>query len=471
MAGRPPPRRARPPRRRPRGEGGDDERAPAEDAAADRTLDHVERQRREREGRPDAHDVEGHAVEPGARSVERDLDRPVPQVQAVRDARRSNGAGGRESSRRSGERPGRRPRRSAPPRRPRTARTRRGTSPRWCRGPARTRRRRRPRRRRRRPGAQRPVPPGASGRLATLGVGATVARVDATRSRAARRSAARGRACPCRSRPATGRPGRRGWPSATIEPTAPAMQNGAEQAGPAAGEAQAGERDERPDQVELLLDRERPGVAQRRGGGEDVEVGLAAGRRTASSPRRTGSRARRPGGCPAGPVGARGPAQTVTAPSTSRSAGSSRRARRAQNARRSMRRGPAELDEQQRRDEVAGEDEEGVDAEEAAPRPAGNPRWYAMTARTATARSPSSAGWCGNAGRAEPAPSTVSTSGARRRSLTPGALPCHPPPARAGQAIPRLTVRAVIFARRSCRAVACAAVVTSEVRVFLAFLP
>ena len=55
------------------------------------------------------------------------------------------------------------------------------------------------------------------------------------------------------------------------------------------------------------------------------------------------------------------------------------------------RRHPLPLEDEQRRDQEAREDEERVDAEEPALRPLVVP-WYAMTASTATARTPSSAG-------------------------------------------------------------------------------
>ena len=55
------------------------------------------------------------------------------------------------------------------------------------------------------------------------------------------------------------------------EPRAAAQHSG-EQRPQAAGEVHDPEHDQGPDHVELLLDRQRPGVQQRRGGGRLVEV-------------------------------------------------------------------------------------------------------------------------------------------------------------------------------------------------------
>ena len=61
----------------------------------------------------------------------------------------------------------------------------------------------------------------------------------------------------------------------TVEATTPATATPASTRRRAAREAEAPERHERPHQVELLLDRERPEVAERRRAREEVEVRLA----------------------------------------------------------------------------------------------------------------------------------------------------------------------------------------------------
>ena len=149
-----------------------------------------------------------------------------------------------------------------------------------------------------------------------------------------------------------------------------------EQAEPTSAPAQAGERHERPHEVELLLDRERPQVTERRRAGEQVEVRLP-GRDEApvgdveepgDAVAAEAARARR--------SAPRAAAKSATASSTRSRAGRRRRARRPQNApepdaaaRRTGGGVAAPLQHQQRGDQEAAEDEEGVDAEEAAGEP------------------------------------------------------------------------------------------------------
>ena len=197
------------------GEWGDDERAPTEETAADRTFDHVERQGREREGGGDADPVEGQRRRARCASGRARPGRASATGRGRRRCRRASGAGEPRAPGAAASAPGA----TAAAISTATATANTANPPRYMAAllsgttanaatqamaaatptawsvaaltPAgRVRAGSRPRCRRRRPPA---------------GVGAT-------RPRAGRRSAARERACRCRSRPARGRPGRRGSP-------------------------------------------------------------------------------------------------------------------------------------------------------------------------------------------------------------------------------------------------------------------
>ena len=139
-----------------------------------------------------------------------------------------------------------------------------------------------------------------------------------------------------------------------------------------AEQAEQPDEHQRPDQVELLLDRQRPQVQQRRRptdrrevrllDGDEVPVGDVRGRGQHRAAQTRPPRS-----------GARSATRADTTTSSVNSAGSSRRARRAQNALKSVRAGAHALAQQQRGDEVPADDEEDLDAEEATRHPRRRP--------------------------------------------------------------------------------------------------
>ena len=149
-----------------------------------------------------------------------------------------------------------------------------------------------------------------------------------------------------------------------------------------ASELEQDQEHERPQQVPLLLDREGPGVRERRGRPEQSEVRRAVERRIASSTRRAASRSRRRGSARSS-VGWPIPRRRPPPPS------STTRARAA--APGPARPEPPEIDpagravlgHEERRDQEAAQHEEDVDAQEPARAPMTRLR-VGITATTAT---------------------------------------------------------------------------------------
>ena len=133
--------------------------------------------------------------------------------------------------------------------------------------------------------------------------------------------------------------------------------------------AQPEHQQRRPQQVELLFDRERPEVLQQRGPAGLRRVRLV--RDDQPPVARVGERGERVrlAACRSSRAGTAA-RRAMTTASITNSAGSRRRARRIQNRCSETPPGLAALGEQQRRDEVAADDEEHLDAEEAAGREA-----------------------------------------------------------------------------------------------------
>ena len=156
-----------------------------------------------------------------------------------------------------------------------------------------------------------------------------------------RRRATTARVCRCRSTRVTGRArARRAPPSARLIPRSCASEtprSHPQRARP----PQHAEHDERPEQVELLFDRERPHVPQRRRLRELVEVRLPREHEPPVGDVADRRRSRRRGSGRPRPA-RRTPLRTRRCPrSRGRAQGSRRRARRSQNAGRSMRPRPA----------------------------------------------------------------------------------------------------------------------------------
>ena len=155
--------------------------------------------------------------------------------------------------------------------------------------------------------------------------------------------------------------------SSTIDATATPAEQPGDRRRVLSRERIEGDEHQRPQEVELLLDRQAPQVAQQRrvaGVVRDVADDLAPVAEVAERPRQVAPQLSPR--CSAEPTAS---ATTATDASTTASAGSSRRARRSQNRPRSTRPGTLVLVEQQRRDQEPGHDEEHLDADPPAVHP------------------------------------------------------------------------------------------------------